>query len=266
MIGAHDSLTLPARVVRRGEGLYDGVRGVTLPLNATGRVVLGAHTPAEAASALRERFAIDERRALADVVNFCAELNARLLLNVAPRAGATAFVVRWFVHLPFLVPLGALPRVPSVRRGVDTRTSWRTFVTGLRATSPFALLAFACAAAATLVMLAALGSLSASTAATVGAAVGAGVAVHELGHLLVLREVPACVVTRGLRIAVVHRSVSYRRQAAVAGAGPAAGVALAAILLAWPGDSGSLAALVLSLQAIGLTVVTKDGRTLCGLF
>ena len=263
MIAANDHIALPPSVERRTGGVYDHVRGVTLPLNATGAVIVDASTPAAASRALRLGFAVEEKRALADAIGFCAELNERLLLNVSPVRGAPAFALRWVAHLPFMLPARRFPRLPAHRRHVDTSSPRTVLVTGVRATLPFALLAAVGTLVVASLVLGGLGATSASTTLVLAVAVGSGVVLHELGHLVLLLGVPTCVVTRGARIWLLHRAVDRRREAVVAAAGPTAALVFAALLLALPGLSATVAALALSLHALGFTVLTADGRTLC---
>jgi hypothetical protein len=70
-------------------------------------------------------------------------------------------------------------------------------------------------------------------------------------------------VTRGARLWLLHRAVERRREALVAAAGPTVALAVAAPILSLPGPSAAVAGLVLSLNALGFTVLTGDGRTLC---
>jgi hypothetical protein len=263
VIAANDRIDLPRSVERRAEGVYDHVRGVTFPLNAVGAVIVDALTPAAASRALQQGFVVDEERALADAIAFCAELNERLLLNVSPRRGTPALVLRWVAHLPFMLPARRLPHVPARRRHVDTSSPHAILVTGVRATLPFALLAATGAFVVAALVLAGLGAASASTALAVAAAVGSGVVLHELGHLALLRGVPTCAVTRGGRLWLLHRALERRREALVAAAGPTTALTIAALLLALPGPSATVAGLALSLHALGFTVLTADGRTLC---
>jgi hypothetical protein len=263
VIAAHDRIALPPSVERRADGVYDHVRGVTLPLNVTGGVIVDASTPAAASRALRLGFAVDEERALADAIGFCAELNERLLLNVSPVGGAPALALRWVAHLPFMLPARTLPRIPAHRRDIDTSSPRTILVTGVRATLPFAVLASAGAFVVASLVLGGLGAASASTTLALAAAVGVGVVLHELGHLALLRGVPTCAVTRGARLWLLHRGLDRRREAVVAAAGPAAVLVVAALLLALSGVSTTVAGLALSLHALGFTVLTADGRTIC---
>jgi hypothetical protein len=263
LISPHDRIALPPLVERRVDGVYDHVRGLTLPLNATGAVIVDSRTPAAASRALQDGFDVDCERALADTVGFCAELNERLLLNVSSERGATAFALRWVIHLPFMLPARRLPRVPSHRRHVDTSSFRAILVTGARATLQFAFSAAIGTFVVASLLLGGLGSFSASTTLALAAAVGGGVLLHELGHLALLRGVPTCAATRGARLWLLHRAVDRRREAVVAAAGPTTALAAAAALLALPGLSPTVAGLALSLHALGFTVLTADGRTLC---
>jgi hypothetical protein len=128
---------------------------------------------------------------------------------------------------------------------------------------PFAAFASVGALVVAALVLGGLGAASASTTLALAAAVGAGVVLHELGHLVLLRGVPTCAVTRGARLWLLHRAVDRRREAVIAAAGPTAGLAVAALLLALPGLPATAAGLALSLHALGFTVLTSDGRTMC---
>lgn len=267
MIAPTDRLSLPRGVRVTGAGVVDEVRAAPLEVNAVGRLVLGATSCEAAARELAERFDVAEPQALADALAFASELNERLLLNVAPRARA-ASIVRWGRMLPLLLPLGALPALPRRRHRIDTTRTRSLLVSALAA-----LVRPACAlgAAATAIALLVLPVSADAVAhcALLGAAVAAGVVVHELGHLALLRGVPACVVVRGVRVAVVHGPVTRRRERVAAGAGPAAALASAAGLAVVAALASSAAAAtvvgVLVLQALGLTVLSVDGRRACGL-
>jgi hypothetical protein len=114
-----------------------------------------------------------------------------------------------------------------------------------------------------------VGVPSGRLAVAVGSAAALSIALHELAHLLALVRVPACVATRGLRVAILHRRAPPRRTALVAAAGPVSGLALAglalAALAAWPTAEAVAIVSTFALNAFGLTVLTRDGRTLCGL-
>jgi hypothetical protein len=267
VIGRNDRLSLPAGVALTASGLRDDVRGVELPLNEAARVVVQSATPGAAAAALCARFRIDERRALVDTRSFCAELNHRMLLNLRTRSGAATLAVRWAVTAARQLPFGARPSFPTRRRAVDTTSMFGTAASGARALAPGTVALGAWTAAATALALSALGTRSLPLALTAGAAVAVGVFAHELGHLLALRGVPACLVTRGLRLWVLHRPLGRGREALVALAGPVAGTTPAllvlAVFLARGSPEAGIASLLLSLQLVGCTVLTRDGRRLC---
>jgi hypothetical protein len=263
VIAAHDRIALAPCVELRANDLYDHVRGIALPLNATGVVIVDAPTPAAASYELRLEFAVDAERALADTLGFCAELNERLLLNVSPARGAPVFAMRWLLLLPFMLAARRLPRVPARRRRVDTSSARAILLTGIGATLPFASFAAVGTAVVASLVLGGLGAASAPTTLLLSVAVGGGVVLHELGHLAMLHGVPTCAVTRGARLSLLHRALDRRHEVVVAAAGPTAVLLVAAILLALPGLPATVAALALSLHALGLTVLTADGRTLC---
>jgi len=267
MIGADDALALPAGVVTTPDGLHDVVRGTAIPVNAAGRIVLAHATPRAAADSVARAYGLARDRALADVLAFCRELNARLLLNATPRFGVAASFARACAALPALLPHGALPSLPTVRRGVDTQSPRRLVLSAVRALAPAAALHAGAAFVAAAVVVAPAGGIG--VAAAGAAAVAFGLVAHELGHLAALVAVPACVVTRGARVTVVHRAVEGRRAAVVTAAGPCVGIAFAAVAVAAtrvaPSAEAATAAGVLALQLLGLTVATADGRRLCGL-
>lgn len=267
MIGLDDRLSLPVGVTLTPTGLRDEVRGLDLPLNEAGRVVVQSSTPAAAGAALVALYGIEEPRALADARTFCAELNDRLLLNVGARGGGVTLVVRWIIVAARLLPYGARPSTPARRQAVDTTSTHGTVASGVRALGPAALAFGAGAAAAAALFLTALGGRAPTFVLAAGAAVACGVVAHELGHLLALRGVPACLVTRGLRLSVLHRPLDRGREALVAVAGPAAGttVALGPLVVFFVRGSpeAAIASLLLLLQLSGCTVLTRDGRRLC---
>jgi hypothetical protein len=269
VIEPDDTIELPEGVRLRDDGLHDEVRGVVVPVNATGVIALTESTPRTAAAALAQRFQIDEQRAFADVVAYCVELNARLLLNVVPRRGRIARVRRWLAHVPFTLPLRALPVVPSRRRPVDTRTLPAVAITGVRALAPLASGVFVTGVVVSGAALLLLGAPSGRLAVAVATAAALAIAMHEFAHLVALVRVPACVATRGLRVAILHRRAPPRRTALVAAAGPVSGVGLVglalAVLAAWPSAEATAIVSTFALNAFGLTVLTRDGRTLCGL-
>jgi hypothetical protein len=267
MIGDQDGLSLPPSVVVTPTGLRDDVRGVEVPLNEAGRLVVQSASPICAAASLVARYGLDERRALVDARSFCAELNDRLLLNVRVRGGGAAWVARWLLAAARGLPLGAVPALPARRHGLDTASRAAGVANSARALATTSSALGAGAAAATAIFLSAVGVASLALAVTAGVTVATGLVLHELGHLLALRNVRACLVTRGLRASVLHRRLDPRRDALVAAAGPAAGalpmlVALAVLLVNGSPEAATATSLF-SLQLLGCTVVTRDGRTLC---
>jgi hypothetical protein len=262
MIAPGDRIALAPGVRLQRAGLHDPVRGVTFPLNGSARLVVSAHTVADAAAALARSFAVSADRALADATGFCAELNDRLLLELAPRGGTVGVAARWLVLLVRLLPLRVLPRVPARRMHVDTDATPALLRTGTRALSGAGFALGLLAGLATLVV-----AHMPSLALAVAFSVGIGVVAHELGHLLLLRRVPACVVRRGFRISVLHRRLDPGREARVAAGGPALGIGLAAAALfaveLYPCPELGAAALVEASQLLGLTTLTHDGRRVC---
>ena len=193
------------------------------------------------------------------------QLNAHALVNVRPGLGAAALLTRWVLALAVLLPRGLVPTLPAGRRRIDTSTTMRLLSTSSRALAPVAAVYAATAFAITVVAVTPLG-VDTALAAAAACATGAGVWLHELGHAAALRRVPSCVVVRGLRVAVLHRPVGTGHTRAVAAAGPVVGVAAAAItafIATTP--EGATAAGVLGTQSLGFTVLTSDGRRLCGL-
>jgi coenzyme PQQ synthesis protein D (PqqD) len=263
MIAPADRIALARGVRLTPTGLEDPVRGTTFSLNSSGRVVLSAHTVADAAAALVHTFGAPADRALTDATRFCAQLNERLLLEVAPRGGAVRVVLRWIALVCRLAPLRVLPRVPARRKPVDTSSMLVLLHSGTRALAGAGVVLGGLTGVAALLVVHVL-----TLALAVALAVGAGLVAHELGHLALLRGVPACVVVRGLRVSVLHRSLTAPREVRVAAAGPCAGIALAALLLfaveLWPRPELATAALVEAAQLLGLTTLTRDGRRVCG--
>lgn len=268
MIGPHDRLRLPAGVELRERALHDEVRTEVVPVNAAALVVLASETPAAAAEDL-ERHAGARGRALADVLGFCAQLNERRLLNVDVRGGPAGVAWRWLKRAPLLLPLGVAPRAPTRRRRLDTSDARAAVRSGMCALAAHTASLALVGGLGTASLLVILDAWSLGLAASIGLGLAAAVLVHELGHAAALIGVPACVVTRSLRCAVVHHVVSPRRTRVVAACGPCAGLALASTLVvclhARPGTSLAAATTVALTNTVGLTVAARDGRTLCGL-
>ncbi len=269
MIGPFDRVRLPKGVELRDDALVDVLRPSAVPVNATALVALDARTASEAAAALERRYGVDAETALRDVLSLFAELNARFLLNVSPRWRIAAVAWRWLRTVPALLPLGRLPTTARARRAVDTSSACSLARTAPVALAPFLALLLVAGTTTSALLLAAFGVTAPTLFATLGIAIAAAVALHELAHLAALRGVPACIVVRGFRASVVHGAVSPRRTRAVAASGPVAGIALALCLVALasvrPSTEAGAAALVCFANALGLTVASRDGRALCGL-
>lgn len=244
MIAAEDRVVLAPGVELHGATLVDTVRGAELAVNESARIVLAradGATIASLGSRLREAGARDGVR---DALAFCTELNARFLLNVEiPLAVRVRRRVRAFAF-------GIVLRVPPRRVGCGSAMSV------LRAVAP------AGVTLTTLLLPLAL-AVGAWTIAAVVAA-GAGIVLHELAHALALRGVPSALVLHGLRPTLLHPRLGRARTIAVAAAGPLAPalIAVAAALLWQP---CSLAGAPLGAHALGLTVLSPDGRNACGL-
>jgi hypothetical protein len=262
MIAPTDRIALAPGVRLTRAGLEDPVRGTTFALNNSARVVASAQTVADAAGALVSTFGAPADVALADTTRFCVQLNERLLLELAPTSGRLLVMLRWLGLVGRLAPLRVLPRVPAHRRHVETSSMRQLLRTG---TLALAGPGFALGVVAGLAALVVVHALTLALAAAL--AVTAGVVAHELGHLALLRGVPACIVIRGLRVSVLHRSLTPTREARVAAGGPVAGLALTAVTLLavelWPSPELATAALVQTAQLLGLTTLTRDGRRVC---
>jgi hypothetical protein len=265
MIRARDRLELPRGVSLEADGLRDDVRGVTVPVNASGRALVDAPTPEVMAAIAVTTFGAPPTAALADACVFAAALNERYLLNVDVRGGGIAIAARWLRSAWILGRHRSLPSWPTRRCTLDTSSRARAAL----GAAVGALRAGVVGATGVFVVAVVVGAPF-TIAAALAVALAFGVAVHEAGHALLLARVPAFLGRRGARVAVVHRPLSRRRTALVALAGPASGIALAllAALLAWASSAAELVAAELALapQAVALTVVTPDGRRACGVW
>jgi hypothetical protein len=263
MIRARDRLALPAGVSLDADGLRDDVRGVVIPLNATGRALVDRPTPEAMAAIAVTAFAAPPKDALVDAIVFAAALNERHLLNVDVRGGGIAIAARWLGSVLILGRHRSLPAWPTRRRALDTSSAASSALGAAVGAIPAA----AAGAMPLLVVPPVIGAPLALSAA-LAIAVALGVAAHEAGHASLLAGVPAFLGRRCVRVAVVHRPLSTRRTAFVALAGPACGIALAllATVLAWTSAAAELVAAQLALapQAVALTVMTPDGRRACG--
>lgn len=262
MIGPRDRLELPRGVTPDADGLHDDVRGVTVPVNATGRALVSAESLEAMTRVAVEQFGARRSRALADARVFALDLNRRRLLNVRVRGGLLVVTARWCFAALVLTRHRVLPAWPARRLPLDTSTSARAAAGAAAASLPSGVGGSAAALAAPVA-----GGLPLRLALPAAFALAIGVAVHEAGHAFLLRGVPAFVGRCGLRVAVVHRVLPGRRAAVVAIGGPAAGVvlALATAAVAWAASVPELAAAGVALvpQPLALTVLAGDGRRAC---
>lgn len=256
-LGPDDAIVLAPDVSYAGGTVTDHVRAEAWPVNDTAALVLrGEGRRLELpARQLAERYGIPFERALADVVGFAAWLNALLLVNVRVtrrrrRRLADAWrLAVWRLRLPPPPPRRhRLGRRPLLR--ATLLLGPRALVVGLTATG--------------------IGigfGAGAGSALAVGAAVAFGLLLHEAAHVAALRGRPAALVTQGLRISILHRSLAEPQRTIAALAGPlapgAAGVVAA--LAAASATSGALAwaACALAAHALGATVAAHDGRVAC---
>lgn len=269
MIDAHDCIELPLGVELRGDEIVDSVRGATLRLNPTAaRLVTGMQTGpiAEVAAVVAQDHDVPAEVVEADATRLCAELNARLLVNVRRAKGSRSVAVRWMRLALVLLPLSSLPvppywRYPALRGSAVSRGLVLLRLLALRS------LAFGLLVGGAIGLLLAtmnVGLASLSLALLTAAAFAIAAPFHELGHVLALRRAPCFVVARGARMAVVHNS---GRNAFVAAAGPLSGLVLAipALGLTPFFPQAAFLSVLLAGQLIGLTVLGKDGRNACGL-
>ena len=264
VIAAHDRIALPPSVERRAERRVRPRSRRHAPAQRDGR---GDRRRVDARSSLARasaRYAVDEERALADAIGFCAELNERLLLNVSPRARRVR-------------ARSALGRAPAVHaRCANAAATFRhvavtstrahcgpIVVTGIRATLPFALATALGAFVVAALVLGGLGAASASATLALAAAVGgrrdpprarpprvAAWSAHVRGHA---RRADSGFCTDGSTRAAKRSSRPAGRRPRLRSL-PCARTARSA------GDRRRPGAL---LHALGFTVLTADGRTLC---
>jgi Coenzyme PQQ synthesis protein D (PqqD) len=276
MIGRSDRLTLPDGVRIDAAGLYDPVRGVTLPLNPVARAILSeaarGATIEQTVSRLRERYGIGAECATRDVLSFVALLNARLLLNITPSGGEAGRVARNVAGIVRSVRLLSPPRLfmPPERYDVPTARPLVAPLAVVRRLAPRAVVLGVLVALTLAMLVAPLGAPQAFVA-TVALAGGlaAALVVHEAGHALLLPTGPASLGIVGLRIFIMHRPVGGWRRSAIAAAGPllasVAGWLLLLIAAATALMPLTLFALPLASQSLALTIASSDGRKTCGL-
>ena len=269
MIGHDDRLELPDGIELSGTVLVDRVRGATVDLNESAAELvarLQRSSIREVATDIALRTGVSAERVEHDALRLCAELNQRLLANVRRGGGPGSLLVRWLRFSLALFPLGVVPALPYRRYFALEGGVGALSLGVLRSLLPRAF-ALACALAFALgLLLVGLGMGYAAAPVVIALAVAAFLALpaHELAHVLALRGAPCFVAARGFRVAVVHNS---GRRVLVALAGPASGLLLAlfALALAPVVPEAALVSVVMVSQLLGLTVLGKDGRNVCGL-
>ncbi len=273
MLIIHDRIRLPRDVRLEAGALVDDVRGERYALNETGALVVGmaGGSLSAAADVVARQFGLGLERARSDVLGFAWVLNRALLANIEHRRRWPLGLVLW-LRLTFrLLPAGVLPPLQRTRYSLDTTTIPRAAVTAMRATSKRAITFGAITTGALLHV----GSVAGEPQAVVlpslglGCMVGAGLMLHEGLHVVMLRGVPAALITNGLRTYVLHPKLPSRRSALVGLTGPA-GPALVGLVGAFVATAAAWSALAVLLcplgaHALGLTVAGRDGRAACGL-
>ena len=242
MIETGDAIELAPGVEVRGDVLVDPIRRRAIPLNAAALAVLRAETLHDAAATLAAAGAADGSR---DALSFCRELNARGLLNVRISFGARQ--LRRLCGLRY----GLVLHAPVRRLDVPGASAVA------RAVAPSAALL-----TAALLPVGLLGGLLAAAAAVV---TGAGIVLHEVGHALALRGLPYALLLDGLRPELLHARLGGLRAVVVAAAGPLL-PALVAVGLSLAFTPAAPVLAPLAAHALGLSVLTEDGRKACGLF
>jgi len=241
VIEPSDLVELAPGVVLDDGTVVDVVRGTSVRANESALLVL-AHangaTVAELGSLLARAGAPD---GAGDARAFCAQLNRALLVNVRVRRGA---LLR--------------RRLAAARYGVFAcaplrRLDARSLACVLRGLAP---------AGVALVLLTLPFAILAGEW-TVAVAVGGGVVLHEVAHVVALQGVPRALVLDGLRPSVLHPPLGAVRTTVVAAAGPLA-PSLAALGVA--AFARSPACAPLAAHALGLTVLAPDGRNACALW
>ncbi len=277
MIRSGDHVSLAEGVQLTGDGLADVLHenGNLVTLNSSGRGVASlfdGRPLRDVGVAIVERYGIDAQRAERDARVLAADLNRRLMVNVEPRAGELARLSRWMIESIRGLPLLIVPRLsylPSARWPLPIGRPLATVATVTRHTLPrIALLGLALVLPVVL-MLGALGALRPEIPLALLLGLIAGLVTHEAGHALALRRGPAAVGLDGVTVFIMHPPLHGAHRALVAAGGPLMAAAigwvslLVALMTAWPplALTGSL----LTIQALGLTVLGHDGRKACRL-
>jgi hypothetical protein len=244
VIHPEDRVELPFGVELRDGLLVDAVRGVHLPVNDSGRIVLERANGATIERLGAELTRAGSRDGVRDALAFCKQLNERFLLNI--RVGAATRLRRRLHAFGYGIVL----------RGPARRVRAESTFDVVRVVSPVgAILTLS------LLPLALVGGPWTLAAA---AATGLGVVVHEVAHAVALRGVPSAVVLHGLRPTLLHPRLGAARALLVASVGPLA-PSLTAIAAAAAWRPSALAVAPLGAHALALTVLCPDGRNACGL-
>ncbi|MBM3679285.1 MAG: hypothetical protein FJW96_15645 [Actinobacteria bacterium] len=272
MLVPEDRLEVPTGVVLRDGKLEDVARGATVAVNPAAAVVLraGGRPLREIARDLEVAFAIDAARARDDVLRFAWQLNGLGLANVRHHHGRLWRGLQWLRLALRLLPSATLPPSLTRRLPLDTTTSWRALAGVVRALVGRALLLAAVAVVVLMPVAAVGGARSLVLAGALGASAGLALIAHETAHALALvRASPAAIVVSWRRISVIHAELTPRRRTVVAAAGPLLpatfGLAIAALAVVVRLPELAVGAAPLAGHAVGLTVITSDGRRACGI-
>jgi hypothetical protein len=237
VIALDDRVSLAPAVAVEDGLVVDSVRGLRVPASPAALLVL-AHADGRSirsVGAVLARHGAQEGDR--DALDFCAELNRRLLVNVA------------------VAPSSALRRaLTAAAHGILWRAPARRVRSTVRG------LAVSTAVLAALVVPPAL--FVHAWPLAVGVSVGVGL--HEAAHALALHGVPRALVLHGIRPTFLHPPLDAARSLLVAASGPLApSLAGLLALVVWNGAAAACAPL--AAHALGLTVLAPDGRNACGL-
>lgn len=269
MLTLDDILILPGGVSVDERALADEVRGESFALNAAGAVVVACQGRplGDAAAELRERFGLAREQAERDVLSFAWLLNRALLANIVRPGRPPLALVRFLAVAVRLLPLGIVPPMLNRRQHLDTATAGRVARGTLAAAAPRSLVATVGGLFLSAPLLPGDGGASVGSWLALGAAIGVGVALHELGHALALEGLPAALVTSGLALSILYPRSTRRRVAAISLAGPALPAAIALLLatvaLAIGVPLVATIACPLAAHALTVTLAGRDGRTVC---
>lgn len=270
MLDVRDRIVLAPGVSLEGNALVDAARALRVPVNASARLVIEPHgqTLAAAAQALGRAYRLPPARARDDVLAFAWQLNAVLLANVERHASPLRRAFAWLSLAVRLLPSGSLPPVAARRAAVLTPTPLRAMATSICGLAPSALIVGFAVFLAVLQAASVAGLLPIVEAGAIASGVGIGIVLHEAGHAACLGRVPAALAIRPARVSLLHPPLPTLRRQVVATVGPALPAAVGLALLATGALAAlppvALAGLPLAGHAVGLTVLTRDGRNACG--